>query len=261
MRKPLIAFALFLAGTVISQGQDTTSVVWGNFSGNTATQNAILLLNGSGNSLSQGVPTQNTDGFLVQLGFFEGSTGANNFTGTWRPLTGAVFSQLPTQPARTSIGDSSNNTGAGNGVISFQTFFLSGENQPFVYDPAFAGAYQTQSSITITNTTPPSGQVLAIRFYDTTNGASGFYNTVSADNWTWQAPNTPGGGQVNIVMANNFTNPGGAVPPLEFESFPAFGAAGDFRTVILVPEPSTYALLMVGLMGAAFARRRFKSAA
>ena len=129
---------------------------------------------------------------LVQLGYYSTASAANSFTGTWTPIAGFTSASLPTQPARTSIGDAFNNNGGGGsgsgaGVIDFSTFFVSGDNQPFVYDPNFSGAYQTLSSISITNSAPPNGIILSIRFYDTTN-ASGNFNAVSSDAWTWQSP-------------------------------------------------------------------------
>ena len=249
------ALALWLIATGMSFAQDTTTVNWGNFSANSTTQNAILFRDGSGNALSQGVAANNTDGMLVQLGYFTGATAANNFTGSWVPLTGAVFNSLPTQPARTSIGDAFNNnggggSGSGNGVIDFQTFFALGvgaDNMPFVYDPNFSGSYQTQSAVTVSNTTPPNGQILSIRFYDSTTN-SGHYNTVSADSWAWQSPNTSGGGQVNISIATLFNDgPGGSLADLEWESVSMFGLNGtEFKTVLPIPEPSSLALLALG---------------
>jgi len=248
MKLKFFGVATVLCATVAVSSAQETTVNWGNFSANPTTQNSILLRDENGVPLSQGSAGTNSDGTLVQLGYFVGSntTGSNNFLGTWTPITGSLTS------TRTSIGDSFDLSGSGNGEIDFTTFFVSGGNQPFVYDPMFSGAYQTQSSITITDITPPNGQVLAIRFYDSAD-TSGNYNTVSADNWLWQSPNTPGGGQLNISLATNFTSG----PALEFESVAIYGITGsEFLTVI--PEPSTYALVLTGITGLAFARRRLK---
>ena len=262
MKRKLWPLLLLIAGANLSFAQDTTTVNWSNFSANASTQNSILFRDAGGTALSQGVAANNTDGMLVQLGYYSAATAANNFAGTWIPITGATSASLPTQPARTSIGDAFNNnggggSGSGNGVIDFQTFFALGvgaDNQPFVYDPSFTGSYQTLSSVTISNTTPPNGQILSIRFYDTTTGTTGFYNAVSADNWTWQSPNTAGGGQVNISIATLFNDgPGGNLPDLEFQ---ASGPLADFRTVIAIPEPSTFALLGVSAFGLVLIRRR-----
>jgi PEP-CTERM motif-containing protein len=253
--------ALLLAGAALSLAQDTTTVNWSNFSANAGTQSSILFRDAGGTPLSQGVAANNTDGMLVQLGYYSTASAANSFTGTWTPITGFTSASLPTQPARTSIGDAFNNNGGGGsgsgaGVIDFTTFFVSGDNQPFVYDPSFSGAYQTLSQISITNSAPPNGIILSIRFYDTTNGASGNFNAVSSDAWTWQSPNTPGGGQVNISIASLFVDgPGGSLADLEWQD-----ATNPFKTTIsAIPEPSTVALIVAGAVGFLALRRRTKS--
>lgn len=257
--KFLFAALVTVAFAGVAVAQDTTTVIWTNFSANSGTQNSVLFRDAAGNPLSQGTANQNTDGMLVQLGYYSGATnGSSNFVGTWTPLTGFTFSSLPTQPARTSIGDAFNNNGGGGngsgaGVIDFTTFFVSGDNQPFVYDPQFSGSYQTLSSVPISNTTPPNGIILSIRFYDTTNG-TGNYNAVSADSWVWQSPNTPGGGNVNISIATLFNDgPGGAFADLEW-----FDPNNPFKTTVPIPEPSTYALLTLGAIGMMALRRRVK---
>lgn len=250
------ALALCVVGVGVSFGQDTTTVNWGNFSNTPATQSAILFRDAAGTPLSQATANTNSDGMLVQLGYYTGATAANSFTGTWVPITGAAT------VSRTSIGDAFNNNGGGGngsgaGVIDFQTFFGPGTGDPthpFVYDPNFSGSYQTLSSISISNSAPPNGQIMSIRFYDTTTGSSGSYNAVSADGWTWQSPNTAGGGIVNISVATVFAAGG-----LEWESFDNFSIAhaiGDFKTVIAIPEPSSFALLGLALAAIPLLRRR-----
>lgn len=222
-----------------------TTVNWSNFSSTPATQDSILFRDFNGTALSQGVATANTDGFLVQLGYFSTATTAANFSGTWIPITGFGAA------VHTSIGDTFNLSGAGAGQIQFNTFFSAGTNSVEVYDAiADPGFYVTQSSVTITNNVPMNGQVLAIRFYDSASGTTGRYNTVSADNWIWQSPNTPGGGIVSINLASNFTGSGSA-PALEFQD-----ANNAFRTAILIPEPSTYAFIGLGVLGLMVAHRR-----
>ena len=238
-----LASSMVLLGNAAAQ---TTTVDWTNFSSNSTTQNAILFRDAGGTPLSQGAADQNTDGFLVQLGYFSmGATGAN-FSGVFIPLTGAL------NTGRTAIGDNPALVGSGDGVITFNTFFRSGTSSVDVYDPDFdPGYYVTQSSIMITNTTPANGQVLAIRFFGSTDD-SGNYNTVSADNWLWQTPDTAGGGLVSINLATNFNGSGGA-PMLEFED-----PMNPFLTTI--PEPSTVTLMVLGTV--AFAGyRRFRNRA
>ena len=250
MKQRLLS-GLILLGTVASAwSQANTTANWGNFSLDATTQSMILLRDAAGVPLSQGTATVNTDGFLVQLGYYSMATVGNNFAGVWIPITGAIGTANPT-----TVGDSPDLSGFGNGVISFNTGFTLNTTNVQVYAPADAGDYITQSSIQITGTTPPANQIMAIRFYDTTTGTTGFYNAVSADDWTWQVPTTVGGGAiVNYDMEAAFLGIGLA---LEFE----VGGPGAFRTVIPVPEPSTYALFFLGLATAAYARRRLKAKA
>jgi len=199
----------------------------------------------NGVALSQGAANVNTDGTLVQLGFFTGSTGVG-FTGDWVPITGATFAQLPTSPARTAIGDSEGLTGAGNGRIAFSTVFHFNTNTPVVFEGQ-TGEYTTLSSVTISSTQPPSSQVLGIRFYDSSN-ASGKFNTVEAANWNWQTPTDLG--QVVLINLDQTSS------PLVWQD-----PANAFRTSLsAVPEPSTYASALVGfaLFGIGAVRRRFK---
>ena len=209
---------------------------------------ATLLRDQNGIALTQGTAAINNDGALIQLGYFSMGTTASNFAGTWIPITG-FGTTLP----RTTIGDSSDNTGAGDGRLAFTTVFRDTSNLVQVFDPGAGdtGTYVSQSSITITTTTPPSGQVLAIRFYNTNTGTSGFYNTVSSDNWLWSPPTDAGTNVLlNLVSA-------GAAGTLEFESGPTFGVGSNFMTVIAIPEPSTFALVGLGAvaLGAGYRRR------
>lgn len=202
-----------------------TTVSWFN--------NSSTLLRDSANApLSQGLAGTNQDGALVQLGYFTSGTAANNFAGTFIPLT-----------IGTRIGDSANLSGEGAGRIGFQAFFSSDTNVVNIYDMGLdAGAYATTSFDIITASTPLANQVLAIRFFDTTNGASGFFNTVSADTWLWQSP-TPLGATVVIDFANS---------ALEWQD-----TANPFRTLIPIPEPSSAAIVLVsGLLSCAMRRRR-----
>jgi predicted RecA/RadA family phage recombinase len=236
----LTAASAFAQGTPLS----TTTADWFNNS-------STLFRDGAGVALSQGVAATNNDGMLVQIGYFSAANAANNFAGVWIPLTGAGAS------SNTTIGDSPGNTGLGAGRIGFTTTWHFGSSNVEVYDSSMdSGFYNTQSSIAITanpNTStgaPPQGQVLAIRFYDTNNGAAGsHYNTVSSDTWTWQGPTENGGG------ANILLNVGTSV--LEWESVAVFGLTGtEFRTVILVPEPSSIALIGLGVGLVPLLRRR-----
>jgi len=205
---------------------ETTTVSWIN-------NGSTLLRDFNNNPLSQGVAGQNQDGMLVQLGYFSGGTTANNFAGDFIPLT-----------LGTRIGDSFNLTGEGAGRIGFQTIFSLGSNVVDVFDGGDPGFYTTNSFFSISETLPAAGQVLAIRFFDTINGASGFYNTVSADTWLWQSPDV-----IPVTIDINFANGG-----LEWQD-----AANEFRTSIAIPEPSTGTLALLGSLLGLAARRRRKS--
>lgn len=217
-----------LSGVAFAQ---TTTVNWFNNSG-------TLLLDINGVALSQGAANTNTDGMLIQLGYFSTGTTASNFSGNWVALTGA------TSVGETTIGDSNNLTGLGNGVFGFNTFFTLGSSAVNVYDPGIdQGWYVTTSSVPISSVTPPNGQVLAIRFYDTHSGTSGNYNTVSADTWLWQTP-TNAGPSVTIDLANS---------TLEWQD-----PNNAFRTSIAataVPEPGTVALLTAAALFLRTAKR------
>jgi len=247
----LLSFAL-LGGTSLAWSQgtpaSTTRVDWQN--GNPG-QSAFFFRDAAGMLLSQGT-TSNNDGMLVQLGYFSDATAANNFAGAWTPLTG--FGGAP----RTTIGDNVAQTGRGDGRIGFSTTFRFGTNQGQVFDPmAGNGSYVTEGAVTYSDTTPPNGKILSIRFYDTNTGTTGNFNTVSSDAWTWSSPTDAGTNAPLINLA--FTT------ALSWESFDVYGidhAIGDFKTVILVPEPSTYALIGLGAIGAWVAlRRRSKASA
>ncbi len=246
-KRLLLPVLLLAAGaaSVFSQGGplSTTRIDWNNGS---AAQSQFFFRDQNGVLLPEGPDATNSDGALVQLGYFSAASSANNFTGTWMPLTGFG-------PAgRTTIGDSANPTGRGDGRIGFNTTFHWGTTNGDVYDPATAEpgkAYITQSSVQFSDTLPPNGQVLSIRFYDSTD-SSGKYNTVSSDTWLWQSPTDVG--QVVLISIPNST--------LEWESVSVFGLTGtEFRTVIAIPEPSTFALFGVGALSfVGMLRRRAK---
>jgi hypothetical protein len=231
MRKLLLAtFSAFALATSAVYGQaPTLTIDWFNNS-------TTLFRNAAGTPLSQGTAANN-DGTLVQLGYFTMASAGNNFAGTFVALTG--FGSQP----RTTIGDSPDLTGLGNGVVGFSTTFSEGSNLVQVYDPAFdIGFYTTQSQQTIMAGMPPVGTILAIRFFNS-NDTSGAYNTVSADAWQWQAP-TVAGTNILLNIPSQF-----ASGMLRWED-----ASSPFLTTI--PEPSTYALLAAGIGAVVVARRR-----
>lgn len=236
-----IALLIVLDAGVI-RAQENTAVTFRNFSADPSVQDSLLLRDLAGVPLSQSDPNTNSDGRLIQLGYFSQGTIGNNFLGDWIPMTGFVPQN------RTSVGDSAFLDGSGNGIISFSAIFLLGTNDVRIYnegdDP---GAYVTQSSFSISLTQPPNDQVLAIRFYDTDDGLSGFFNTVSSDSntWFWRTPTTDGGGATVLIDFETTT--------LEFQD-----ELNRFRTSVAVPEASTCVLMCLGMAGLFMAQRRLR---
>ena len=131
-------------------------------------------LDHQGQPLAQGQPGKNKDGALIQLGYFTASTSENLFAGEWMPLV-----------LETSIGDSEDFTGLGDGVFSFTTYFTDGTEFVPVYDPSRPGNYTTTASQVITTSSPSPGKFLAIRFHDGSWDGMQRYNTISSPTWQW----------------------------------------------------------------------------
>lgn len=194
-------------------------------------------------ALSGGSPTIDGDGFVLQLGYYDGASTVNSFLGTWIPLTGegsannggAIPLTSPTLTFnKTSIGDRVSQ-GAGDGE-----FYLT-----VTFDTSNAN---TSSNLPGSTTIP-----LAIRLYNaSTLAAATHYNTVSKDTWLWVTPNTPEPLPINISLAET---------GLEWESFGGAGhtvdnGTGGKTSLVLVPEPSSSVLLLVGMLGLVASRRR-----
>src|SRR6202000_1191594 len=116
----------------------TTEVDWFNNS-------STLLRDLNGVALTQGTANLNSDGALVQLGYFSAGTSANNFAGTWIPITGSSAT------GRTSVGDSGDLSGAGAGTLAFTTVFHFNTSTPIVFEAQGAGEYPTTSAVTISS--------------------------------------------------------------------------------------------------------------
>jgi hypothetical protein len=217
---------------------DTTTVSFD--SGNLIIFDNPALHGGSDVALSGGT-TNDGNGTVLQLGYFDGATTANNFAGNWVPLSGEtslntalIAGSSPSEAYnKTSIGDL-NGSGAGNGTFALSLDFVTGNAQ--------SG-----------NSLPPNTNIpLAIRFYNgTTIASSTFYNIVSDDTWKWQNPATP---PANVTISLNDAN-------LEWLSI-ALGQNTNttFHTTIAttIPEPSSLVLLALGLVSVPLARRRLK---
>jgi hypothetical protein len=195
-------------------------------------------------ALTAGNTGVNNDGDLIQLGYYDGATSVDPFLGNWVPLTGAGLSL-------TTFGDTSDpgsNPGV-DGQFGFNTFFSTGSSTVQVFDPDplnAPGNYQTLSSISITSSLPASGQILSIRFYDTHAGTSGLFNAVADptnSNWLWKTPDNVSTPTMSLLDNG-----------LIWEGT----AASAFKTTlpVLVPEPSSFALIACAALLVPIFRRR-----
>ena len=232
MLKRIIAIAGLAVVAASAHAQDTTAVSLDSGSVFLYDQNT-----GATNQLSGGTSADG-DGFVLQLGYFSAATTANNFAGTWIPLTGEgslntaiVPESSPAEPYnKTSIGDVAAEGGDDGVFLS-----LPGLNVCF------------SGSATSGNNLPTAGTPLSIHFYNgLTIATSTFYNTVSNDAWLWKTPGTP---TQTVPMSLDDSG-------LEWQSIASGGAANTaFHTTIAtaVPEPSAVASLLIGGVMIAFA--------
>jgi hypothetical protein len=239
MVKRIAIASLFLAAGLQALQADQTTVSFDSGNQTVFNQSSTPL---SGGTILDG------NGTVLQLGYYDGATTANNFLGNWVALSGAGSLNTAVIPGgvavnpsgetynQTSIGDLNAN-GAGNGTFALSLDFVLG-------------------NATSGNSLPPSVTIpLALRFYSgTTIANSAFFNVVSDDLWVWKTPSTP---PANVTLSLDDLG-------LEWLSIAQGGAAGTaFHTTIptAIPEPSTLACLLLGGAGtlALGARRRFKS--
>lgn len=230
--RPLAA-SLFLG--LISVATTRAASITVNFA-----SDGFLVMNELSANLSGGLPTIDGDGFVLQLGYYSGATAGNNFLGTWVPLTGegsantggAIVNSSPSLTFnQTTIGDRKNEGGTDG------EFYLSVK-----FDTANAN---TSSSLPGSTTIP-----LAIRFYNaSTIAGATHYNVVSRDTWLWVTPNDPEPFPIDMSLSQT---------GLEWESTAqGQSVANEFKTtLVIVPEPSSLALALVGVVGLAVARRR-----
>ena len=188
-------------------------------------------------------PVGDGNGAVLQLGYYSTATAANNFSGTWIPLSGEgslntaiIFGSSPPEMYnQTSIGDLTVRF-AGPATFALQLSFRQG-------DPTSGNSLPSSTTIP-----------LALRFYNnTTIGTSTHYNVVSDDDWLWENP-AP---QVNTIDIS--LNDVG----LEWQSiFEGQAATTAFHTSIplaAVPEPGSIAAAILAgatvLLGALRRRR------
>ena len=196
--------------------------------------NRILRDSGGAALLAGGAGTG--DGTVVQIGYYTGSIVGNNFGNAganWTPLTGAgsVFG------VTTTIGDTAANGGTAGKIFTddLNIFTTGGANDLLL---------------------PSSGQVLSIRIYNATSlGAATFFNAVSNNTWLWATPaNSPNQPLIALFLDD---------PGLVSQSGAVVIAAGTSVSTTIptgVPEPTSAALLMIGLVSLASRRRRIATA-
>ena len=128
----------------------------------------------SGSVLSQANVSINQDGAVVQLGYFSQAVADNLFAGDWVPLTWA-----------TSIGDTKDLTGYGDGTFSFTVHFKEGSKYVQVFGENDIGGYKTEAAHEITDGKPAEGTFLAMRFFNGSAGSATHYNTIASPSWQW----------------------------------------------------------------------------
>jgi hypothetical protein len=223
--KKIMFVAAMMVASLTAFGQ-TTTVDWGNWE-----ESGFEVKNLAGGLLTAG-GIGDGDGAVIQLGYYTGgstSSTGSNFAGTWVALTGE--GGLNSAYSTTSIGDNFGVSGP-LGQYGFST----------VFDQT--GGSSTGGGLSGLTTSIP----LSIRFYSgTTIASSTHYNTVSSDNWGWVTPSGPG--SLMSLTINSST-----LASLVWED-----STSAFKTSIplaAIPEPSTYAMLGMGLLGLIAYRRR-----
>lgn len=209
----------------------------------------ILIKNSGGVTNLTGGTAADGNGAVIQLGYFSAATTgtvAGNFLGVWTPLTGEGSANNGGNIAGSSPAETFNKTSIGDNGGADGEFGIT-----VVFNSTVLGTF---------NNLPSSTSIpLAIRFYNgTTIAGSTFYNTVSNDLWLWKFPAAaaPLPPTINMSLGASATGPG-----LKWESVNVFAqpAATSGTTSIpnvVAPEPTSAALLMVGLVSLAARRRR-----
>ena len=229
-----LAFSIL---STISHGASILGVTWDSGSKVLTDNNGVTPLNGG---------TGNHNGAVLQLGYFTSSTTGSLFSGNWVPLTGE--GSLNTTFANTRIGDFPSNGGAA-GTFAFS---VGQGSTPYIFNAVSnpnPGTTFTLGDAGTGNSLPAGGTLLAVRFYNnTTIALSTFFETVANASWKWVTPNSPPPSPVAIT----FDDPGTRV-----QSTGNLVSGAAIRTATpTVPEPTSAALLMVGLVSLASRRRR-----
>lgn len=204
--------------SIVSAPGDKTTVLF-------ATDGQLLKDN-TGAVLSAG-SSANGDGMAVQIGYYSTATVGNNFSGTWIPLSGqnAVNSAY----LSSSIGDE----GTAGGIAAGE--YYSGNQLEFIDGDSQRGNFPSL------NTIP-----LSLRFYNAALISNAtLYNTVSDDLWLWKTPGAPFPLPPQVIMSL-------ADAGLEWEG----GGGSEFKTTLVIPEPTSALLLALGAAGLLGRRRR-----
>lgn len=179
--------------------------------------------------LPSGAANTAGDGAVIQIGYYTSATAGNNFgSGNFVALTGpgTVFGFT-----NTTIGDTPANLSPG----PYNGFFITGINiQAGINDLLL----------------PTPGTPLSIRIYNNTMiGSSTRYEALSNNLWAWQ---TPADAPLSPTINMNLNSLG-----LVAKSGAVVAAPGTtITTSIATPEPTSAALLLVGLVSLASRRRR-----
>jgi hypothetical protein len=182
--------------------------------------------------LTAGNPGTNGDGAVVQIGYFQTATTANNFgNGVFVALTGegSLFG------VNTTIGDTASNLPANGEIFTDPLNLFAGQNGG-VNDGLF----------------PTAGTPLSLRIFNgTTIAGSSFFMALSNDLWLWNTPaEAPSQPVINIfldsagLISQNPANVGVGTP------------GTNIQTLTPTPEPGTIGLLALGLTALASRRRR-----
>lgn len=204
--------------SIVSAPGDKTSILFGT--------DLLTLKDNTGAVLSAGT-SANGDGMAVQIGYYSTATVGNNFSGTWIPLTGQ--NSVNSAYLSASIGDE----GTAGGIPDGE--FYSGDQLELIEGSATRGNFPSSTTIP-----------LSLRFYNAALVSNATrYNTVSDDLWLWKTPgsSSPLATQVIMTLADL---------GLEWEG----GAGSEFKTTLVIPEPTSAFLLALGAVGLLGRRRR-----
>jgi len=199
----------------------------------------IVWKDSSDSALSRGDSATDGDGSVIQIGYFLGVSSLKDTstftTSDWAAFTPFTGLGSPNDTAfDTTIGDNVSNPGS-NAPAGMYSLGIS-------YNDAINNG--------LPGTIPPEIR-LGVRVYNSTEGATGNFNTVTRNNsaWVLTKPHDdfdPGSDPQLVI--NNTT-----ISTLTWQD----GGANAFKTSITaVPEPSSFALLGLGGMALLFRRRK-----